>query len=202
MIETLHGLDALQCRTFRIGEVIRHIHHIHGKAHKTAQVLMHHITRPTRPDGSQACTVRHIKHTTELMLQLMGGPVIADTAARQSVVGHTASPHDLGTMTIVLRIFQHFEDSCFHPAQHSLCQIGGQVHIIVLGEIALHGVHHHIRHTGSCLIGRQGKGTTGIHDGKLRTRHVVAVAQFHIAILIGDNASLTHLTASSWNRQH
>ena len=202
MIEAFHCLDALLCRALGVGKVVGHIHHVHGEAHEAAQVLVHHIACPAGPDGSQSGTMGNVEHSAQFVLQLVGSPVVGNAAARQSPVGHAAAPHNLGAVAIVLRILQHGEDGGLHAAQHGLGQVGGQVHIVVLREIALHGVHHHVGHAGSRLIGRQGEGAVRIHDGKLRARHVVRVAQLHVAVLVGDDAGFAHLAAGSGNGQH
>ena len=81
-------------------------------------------------------------------------------------------------------------------------QIGGEVHIVILGEVAFHRVHHHIRHTSCRLIRRQGKSALGVQDGKLGTTQIVGITHLHIAILVGDHTRLTHLTTSSRDGQH
>ena len=95
-----------------------------------------------------------VEHAAQLMLQLMGGPVVGYTTARQAVVGDTTTPHNLGALAVVLGVLQHIEDSCFHAAQHGLSQVGGEVHVIVFCKIALHGVHHHVGDASSRLVRR------------------------------------------------
>ena len=104
MVETFHGLNSFQRCCFRIGEVVRHIHYVDGKAYKATQVLMHHVASPAGPDGSQPGAMRHVKHATQLMFQLVGSPVVADATACQSVVHQTATPHNLGAVAVVLGI--------------------------------------------------------------------------------------------------
>ena len=112
----------------------------------------------------------NIEHAAELMLQLMGSPVFLDALAQQTPVSHTAAPHDLGTIAVVFRILQYGKHGILDGAQGGFCQIGGQVHIVVLGEVALHGVHHHVGDTCCCLVGRQREGALRIHDGELGAR--------------------------------
>ena len=78
----------------------------------------------------------------------------------------------------------------------------GEVHIVVLCEIALHRVHHHVGHAGGRLVGRQGERAAGVHDGKLRAREVVRVAELHVAVLVGDDRRLAHLAAGGGDGQH
>ena len=202
MVEGFHGLDAAERGVLGVGEVVGHVHHVDGKAHEAAQVLVHHIACPAGPDGGQSGTVGNVEHSAQLVLQLVGGPVVADAASGQSPVSHASAPHDLRPLAIVLGIFQHGKHGGLHPAQHGLGQVGGQVHVVVLGEIAFHGVHHHVGDAGRRLIGRQGERAARVHNGKLGPRHVVAIAQLHVAVLVGDDAGLAHLAAGGGDGEH
>ena len=88
MVETLHGLDALESGTLRVCEIVRHVHHIDGEAYETAQIFMHDITRPARPDGSKTGTVSDVEHRTKFMFQLVGSPVVLLTTTSQAIMHH------------------------------------------------------------------------------------------------------------------
>ena len=143
-----------------------------------------------------------IEHTAELMFQLVGSPVVAHAAPRQTVVSHTAAPHNLRTVAIVIGLAQDGIHTVLQCAQNSLGQRVGERHIIVVRVIALHGVHHHVGHASSRLVRRQGEGAFGIHNGKLRPRDIVRITQLHVAILVRDNTSLTHLASGSRDGKH
>ena len=68
VVEALHGFDTLQGGALGVGEVVGHIHHVHGEAYKPAQVLVQHVAGPTGPDGSQAGAMGDIEHGTRLCL--------------------------------------------------------------------------------------------------------------------------------------
>ena len=104
------------------------------------------------------------------MLQLVGSPVFLYALAQQTPVGHAAAPHDLGAIAIILRILQHGKHGILDAAQGGLGQVGSQVHIVVLGEVALEDVHHHVGDTSCRLIGGQSHRATGVHDGELGAR--------------------------------
>jgi len=62
-------------------------------------------------------------------------------------------------------------------------------------EVSLHRVHHHIGHSGSRLIGRQGECALGIHDGKARTCQFVGVSALDIPVFFGDDRGFAHLAS-------
>ena len=140
----------------------------------------------------------HVEHSRELVLQLVSGPIVADATACQAIVHQASRPHDLGSIAVIGWIIQHKRDGVPHTPQTGFCDVGGHVHVVILAEISLHGVHHHIRHASRSLVGRKGEGTLRIHDGKLGSGKGVAVPNLHVSVIIRYHACLTHLTARSW----
>ena len=104
--------------------------------------------------------------------------------------------------SIVIGLAQDGIHTVLQCAQNSLGQRVGERHIIVVREIALHGVHHHVGHASSRLVRRQSEGAFGIHNGKLRPRDIVRITQLHAAILVRDNTSLAHLASGSRDGKH
>ena len=105
-------------------------------------------------------------------------------------------------MTVVLGLFHHHEGTVFDGAQQGFCQRIGKIHILMLAEIALHGVHHDIRSSCRSLVKRQGKGADRVHDGKLTATQITVTSTFEHALILGDDTTVAHLTAGSGDRQH
>ena len=146
--------------------------------------------------------MRDVKHATELVFELVRGPVALQATTGQVVVGKTAAPHDLGAVAVVFRGLQDCENALLHRAQQGFGDRVGEGHIVIVREIALHRVHHDVRDTGSRLVRRQGKGTAGVHDGEFGTAEVVGVTDLVVAVLVGDDARIAHLAAGGRDGQH
>ena len=86
MEETLGGLDTLQGRSLRISEIVGDTHHIDGKLHETADVLIHHVARPRAPDSSQTSTMRHTEESTQFVFQFVAGEILLCAALCQVIV--------------------------------------------------------------------------------------------------------------------
>ena len=105
-------------------------------------------------------------------------------------------------MTVVLGLFHHHEGTVFDGAQQGFCQRIGKIHILMLAEIALHGVHHNIGGTCCRLVRRQGKSADRVHDSKLTATQVTVTTTLEHALILGNDTTVAHLTAGSGDRQH
>ena len=121
--------------------------------------------------------MRHIKHTAQLVLQLVGGPVAAahNAAAGQAVVAQAACPHDLGAGVIIFGVLHQNQRILFHGAQNANGDIVGHIIVFFIGEKALHGVHHNIGAAAGRLVIRQGVGEGGVHNSKAGAAQIAAV---------------------------
>ena len=104
--EILQCFNAFQDGFFRFRVVIGNTHYIHRELGKARNIIEIYIACPASPDCRQSCSMGHIKHPAQLVLQLMAGPVTCSAAAGQSVVGQASRPENFRTGVIILRIFQ------------------------------------------------------------------------------------------------
>ena len=106
-IELLDGADASLGSLVGVREVVRHSHHVDGKLHESAQVLVLDISCPCGPYCRQSCAMGDAKECAELMLEAVSGEVFLGAALGEVVVCQRARPHDLRAMAIVLGVAQH-----------------------------------------------------------------------------------------------
>ena len=101
--------DLLLCQTLPVAFCpavnidIGDVPHPKSKLIEPRQAVTVDIPGPASPDRGKARSVRHVKHSSDLVLQLMAGPVPAAAAtAGQSVMRKTSRPHDFGSRLVVL----------------------------------------------------------------------------------------------------
>ena len=110
-------------------------------------------------------------------------------------------PQDLGAGAVVLRVREDLEDVVHQVPHQGLCDGVGEVHVVIVGEIALHRVHDHVRDAGRRLVRGQGEGADRVHDGELGPAQLVGIAQLHVAVLVRDDAGFAHLAARGRDRE-
>ena len=180
-----------------------HAHYIYRELREALRSGVHHISCPASPDSRKTCSVSHIKHTAQLMLQLMTCPVSAVcSASGQAVMGQASCPHYLCPCLIVIRLCHKDSGIIHNGAQQMFADSVCQLHIAGLVEIPFHCMHHNIRASAGCLILRQSHGDLRIHNREFCPADIVITSPLQPSLLIGNYRRITHFGSCRGNRKN
>ena len=161
-----------------------------------------HISKPGRENNGQSGSVRHIVHGTYFVFHKVRSPVLHGSHAARAVVCNGTCPHQVGTGSVVFRLFHYpksFRDNGF---ERSLTHTVGHFLIFCIGEIAFHDVCHHVGHPASCLPSGEGIGQFRIHHGECRAQQSVRTdTQFLQSVQFRDDRITGTFTSSRRNSQ-
>ena len=140
--------------------------------------------------------MRHVKHAAEFVFQTVAGKVAAViSAARQTVVGETAGPHDLSPGVIILRFLHQDLRVPDHRPHQPFRDFIRQLHVGDLCKIPLLRVHKDVRAAAGRLVCRERHREFRVADREFRPGQIAVVGALAPGLLVGDNAGVAHLAA-------
>ena len=137
------------------------------------------------------------------MLDLVAGPVLPAAHAAEVVVCQHTRPHEVRPGVVVAGVCQGLGGGGENGLHEALAQAVRHIHVLRGGEVPLHDVGEHIRGAAGGLIGGEGAGVPGVHDGEHGTVDVAFdVAPFQVLPLQGDDGGVGGLAAGGGQGQH
>ena len=113
----------------------------------------------------------YIVNRTDFMFKEVRSPVFFTAYATGSVMGNRSAPHQIGTGSVVFRVFHDggclFDDG----KQGTFAQAVAYFYFFGIGEIAFHDVRHHIGNAASGLKRRKCVGQFRVHHGENGTQY-------------------------------
>ena len=83
----------------------------------------------------------------------------------------------------------------YHGAQQALAELVGELVVLDGGEVALVGVHHDVNDAAGRLVGGEGVGELGIHDGEAGADAVVVAGGLDLQLVVIEHAAGAALAA-------
>ena len=192
MVKLLHGTNSPKC-CFCVILSFLLSHYTDSKLCKSAGIPLQNISCPASPDSRQSRTMRHIKHTAQLVLQLMTCPVPAcRSTSGQTIMRQASCPHHLCSCFIIVRLL-HKDPCILHNCpDQMLTKSIRKIQILFLVKITLHGMHHNVHAAAGRLILWKSHCKLRIHHSKSGTAAIISIAAFQPSILIGDHRRIAH----------
>ena len=190
-VEVFQGLNALQRGLLLVEEIGLHAHDVDGEAAEALDVMLIDVLHPGGEDHGQGRAVGGIVGAGKLVAQLMAGPVAQAEVGQKVVVRHGGCPHHLRAGLIIGGVLQADGGLADDGLEQGLAKPIGEVHVLFVGEVALHGVGHDVGSASGRLVGRQGVGELRIVDGEGRAGQIAAQAALDAAVLhVGDDGGV------------
>ena len=129
------------------------------------------------------------------MSQFMDGKVFSSAALGKVVMRKASAPHHFRHRVIIRRILIHFHTVSDHGPQQSFRNTVCHFTLDPRDKIALHGVHHNIRHPACHLVHREGRRQFRIHHRKTAPVERCVDSSLLSDLLIGQHRRITHLAS-------
>ena len=169
-------------------QVLDRSEHVGEEALEALRVALLDVPHPGWEHYRQAGAVGHVVVRGDLVLDAVGRPItMTGGGVEHAVVGDGGGPHEVRPAVIVLRLLEDAVRVPLDDAQHALAQLVGDVGVVVVDEVALEDVRHHVDDAARGLVVRQGVGQLRVEDGEDRPETLRAGALLLARVLVGDD---------------